>query len=742
MQLDLALLWKQTLHILWSSQDNIFFENKNNYDSLIHIINDHNHLYYIENNPIISDEEYDKIFSLLKEFESLHPEYINDQSPTQILTEQYNIQSSFQKANHESAILSLQNTYSITDIKERYESISLLINKKINESETDARISLISNELRFSLEPKYDGLAIILTYEKGSLVRAVTRGDGYTGDDVTANIKTIKNIPLHIKDTKRVIVRGEVMMPKSVWGKINLLREENNEEPFSNTRNAAAWSLKLLDTNEVAKRWLICYIYDILQWPEDSLQYFENLNNLTDNTNGYTLDEMLVLIENESLKQRLLAADVDFDGLVIKVKDPLIRKLAWETNHHPRWAIAYKFPAQQIASQINSIERQVWRTGILTPVANITPVNLSWVTISRVSLHNVDFITGKWIQENDRVWIQRSGEVIPYIVSVITQRRDGSEKKVDPTSIYCPECNTQASIVTNRVGSKKTPLITTQLICPNKDCPGILKEKLKHFVSKNAMNIASLGDATLELLVDQHILRSLSDIYSLTKPEVIFLLKRFPGIGEKKIDTFIEEINGSKSNPLWRFLNGLGISGIGIKLAKEIEKHLWYRPIEAYTIEQMFAIIVNPEFLHSIYGVGEKLIQELQTWNESLSNKILLESFSSAGILPIIGTKQDNWSKNKKTICITGTFSLTRSELEFYITQAGYQFSSTLTKSTDYLLVWEHAGSKKDKAWPNTKVLDNIQEIYSLLHISTPLFQEDSLSQDKTSGGKMQSLFG
>ena len=741
MQLNSSLLWQETQHILWLSQNNIFFEDKNNYDILIHTLNDHNHLYYIENNPIISDGEYDTLFSLLKEFESLHPEYINDQSPTQILSEQYNIQGSFQKSNHESSILSLQNTYNTEDIQERYDSISGMINKKANESDQYSRI-LESTELLFSVEPKYDGLAIVITYEKWKLVRAVTRWDGYTGDDVTANIKTIKNLPLTIQETKKIIVRWEVMMPKSVWQNINVTREENNEEPFSNTRNAAAWSLKLLDTNEVAKRWLICYIYDILQWPQDSIIFFENLNDLTNQQQGYTLEQTITLITDETLKKKLLSADVDFDGLVIKLLHPLLRELLWDTNHHPRRAIAYKFPTQQIATQIISIERQVWRTGILTPVANLTPVTLSGVTISRVSLHNIDFITRRWIHISDRVWLQRSGEVIPYIVWVITQRRDGSEKAINPETVFCPECKTKASIITNIVGTKKSPITTTQLICPNTECPGILREKLKHFVSKNAMNIASLGDATLDVLVDQKILQSLSDLYSLTDSEVIFLLKRFPGIGEKKVDILIEEINGSKKNPLWRFLNGLGISGIGIKLAKEIEKHLWYRPVQAHTLEQIFSIITNPDFLNSIYGVGEKLIQEIQTWIKNPHNKILLENFSSYHLLPTTSETREVWAKNKKTICITGTFPLPRSELEFYITQSGYQFSPTLTKNTDYLLIWEHAGSKKDKAWPNTKVLDNIQEIYSLLHISSPLFTTKEEEKSSPSWGAMQSLFG
>ena len=330
-------------------------------------------------------------------------------------------------------------------------------------------------------------------------------------------------------------------------------------------------------------------------------------------------------------------------------------------------------------------------------MAHLTPTALSGVTISRVSLHNLDFIRSKGIKLYDRVRLQRSGEVIPYIVSVITQRRDETQKDINPDSIQCPACSSHAQIVENVVGTKSNPTITTQLYCPNHDCPGILKEKLKHFVSKNAMNIASIGESTLDLLVDQSLLHSLSDIYTLTQPETIFLLKRFPGIGTKKVDTFIDEIIASKSNPLWRFINALGISGIGIKLAKEIEKHLHYRPNPTHTIDQMFEAITTTEFLESIYGVGEKLIIELQEWYINPINKTLLSNFDRYGINPTLQNTSTTSSTQKKSICITGTFPLTRSEMEFSINQSGFQFTPTLTKTTDYLFVGDNAGSKKDK---------------------------------------------
>jgi DNA ligase (NAD+) len=742
MNIDIQSLSNQTQSLLASSQSSDFFQEASNYNDLIDCIIDHNHLYYIENSPIISDKDYDTLFQLLKEFESLRPEYIRDYSPTQKIVWQYEIQTEFKKSNHQTAILSLQNTYNSEDITERYGSIITMLTKKIEDIEDNAKKEELTTKfqnLEFTIEPKYDGLSIVLTYHDGKLYKAVTRGDGYTWDDVTENIKTINNLPHIIPEKNTIILRGEVLMPTSIRKKINQEREDNGEEPFANTRNAAAWSVKLLDTNEVAKRWLACYIYDALQWQETNLQYFSQyISPVLPPHNS--LQDIIDIINNPNTKDTLLKADIDFDGLVIKVIDPEIRELLGSTNHHPRRAIAYKFPAQQIATQIESIDRQVWRTGILTPVANLTPTELSGVTISRVSLHNRDFITTKDIQLHDRVWLQRSGEVIPYIVGVITNRRANTQK-IQPDDIHCPACITKTQKIENTVGTKTKPEITTQFICPNHDCPGILKEKLKHFVSKNCMNISSVGEAIIDMLVDQQILNSLSDIYTLTSPEKIFVLKRLPGIAEKKIDTFIDEINKSKNNSFRRLLNGLWISGIGIKLAKEISSQLEKcGRNDIKNIEEAFSIITNQEFISSIFGIGDKLIEELNNRYTDSDNKKLLKEFQKYGLkfhTPISKV----WATNTKTICITWTFPLSRSELEFYITQAGYTFSPNLTKSVDYLLVGEHAGSKKDKIWPNTKIIDNREEIYSLLNISVPLFEDPNQTKNTTNNNQMQSLF-
>ena len=762
---DIILQETQSLQRILSDQNFLQSSKKeieDIYDRLITTLIDHNHLYYIDNTPLITDTEYDWLFDGLKKIENHYPDIIRDDSPSQTIIGQYDVQTNFEKSDHTTPILSLQNTYNSEEITDRYESITNMLNKKIseieNEEEKNNLIYKIQN-LSFLVQPKYDGLAIVLTYTSGKLMKAVTRGDGYTGDDVTENVKTIKNLPRTLSSlggkmsegqkgnqNNDIIVRGEIMMPKSVRKSLNIIRQENGEEPFSNTRNAAAGSLKLLDTNEVAKRWLVCYIYDVVQWDSQILQEFSQFQ-WPQQWNTCTIDNIISLINTTSTKEDLLKADIDFDGLVIKIANPEIRALLWSTNHHPRRAIAYKFPTQQIATQIESIERQVWRTGILTPVANLTPIELSGVTISRVSLHNRDFITQKDIQLHDRVRLQRSGEVIPYIVGVITNRRSNTQRKIDADTIVCPACMSHAQRIENEVGTKTKPQISTQFFCPNQSCPGILKEQLKHFVSKNCMNIASIGESLIDMLVDQHLITSLSDLYTLTKPDKIFLLKRFPGIATKKIDTLIEELEKSKINEFRRFLNALGIPGIGIKLAKEIEKALsahlassWGEPsgLEGSHINKLFQTISSPDFLASIYGIGDTLTEELDHRVHTTNNITLLTQFEHYRITPILPTTHNSQLANQ-SICITGTFPISRSELEFYITQAWYIFSPTLTKTVNYLFVWDNAGSKKDKIWPNTNIISNREEICTMLDISVPLFES---KKELSLGWEMQSLFG
>lgn len=731
--INTTALGKQTQNLLKNIRQKDFFEDHTHYDLLLSCVIDHNHLYYLDNDPIISDYEYDQLFDALKKFESLYPEYINKDSPTQQLIEQYDIQTEFQKSNHWVPILSLQNTYNAQDILDRSKSIATMLSKKIPYTQQE-----IQEKFLFDIEPKYDGLWVVLSYEYGRLVKAVTRGDGYTGDDVTANTMTIQNLPKILEDhthIETIIVRGEVMISKSTLQHLNTEREQNGEQVFSNTRNAAAWSLKLLDTNEVAKRWLMCYVYDVLYGPREILTYFDHVSLTNQKTNKISLDSILSLVKDNWIKKTIDTADLDFDGLVIKLSQSEYRDLLWSTNHHPRRSIAYKFPAQQASAQILDVDRQVWRTWILTPVAQLTPTLLSWATISRVSLHNIDFIQSKDIRKKDRVWIQRSWKVIPYVVAVIFDRRDWSESLLSKEDVSCPACWTPSQAISNIVGTKSNPISTTQLICPNPDCVGILQEQLKHFVSKQAMNIASIGDATLELLISQWLLKNISDIYTLHTPEKIFNLKRFPWIGEKKVEKFIEEIEESKNQPLRRIINAVGIPWVGIKLAKEIEKHLMTWPHSPTKLEEIFQLIISTPFLEHIHGIGEKTRSDLWVRYQNHSN--MIQHLQHHGVRGVYAHNPKDPFTKKQTIAITGTFPITRSKLQYYIEEAGFDYQSSITQKTNYLLVWKNPWEKAKKIGAKTTVLKDYKEIYNILGISEPLFD----SEETSSWWAMQSLF-
>jgi len=403
------------------------------YQLFIDTIVDHNHLYYIDAKPIISDVEYDELFSYLKAIEEYYPSIISWYSPTQALI--WQLSDWFKKANHKTPLLSLENSYNEEDIRDWAQRFWKIAEKQWR------------SKWKYLLEPKFDGLSVEFVYQNWKLTQAITRWDWRLWEDITANVLMIPCMPKTIQEKEELHFRGEVLMPKSQLEKLNKEREAKWLTVFSNTRNAAAWSLKLLDSNEVWKRWLIVAIYEQLSWtPQNWEKLWLPTFNLPEKFR-YTesIDDIVWWCLNPEVKQFLEEQDIDFDWLVIKVCDisnddkPSIREILWRTEHHPRWAIAYKFPAQQVSSQIQSVDFQVWRTWIITPVANIAPVQLSGATISRVSLHNFDFIKTKEIKNKDYVWVQRSWEVIPYIVWSIKERRDWNEVEIRAPEV-CPVC--------------------------------------------------------------------------------------------------------------------------------------------------------------------------------------------------------------------------------------------------------------------------------------------------------------
>lgn len=452
------------------------------YPDLISLIGQHNKLYYIDSMPVISDTQYDELFAYLKKAEQSFPQHIRAESPTQRLT--YQLQESFAQAEHPVPLLSLENSYDADDLKDWDKSLqNVLAKHQKNNSEESAEGEAIIPDmapLTYTCEPKYDGISIELIYRNGEFTQAITRGDGYVGEDITANVKTVLSVPFFLKDRtiNTLRVRGEIVMTKKGFARVNEERQANGEQLFANARNATSGSLRQLDTSITAKRGLVCYVYDVLESSTDAgATHAETLEFLKEQ--GFmvfpwlkrctTIDTVITLCLDVHTKQTFEKQEIDFDGIVVKVNEHATRQILGETNHHPRRAMAYKFPAQQIVTKLLSVDRQVGRTGILTPTANLEPVMLSGVTISRASLHNADFIKDKDILLGDSVRIQRSGEVIPYVLSPVHNARTGQETEIEiPT--HCPVCQTP-------VVRSKTDI---HIYCPSSVCPAQIKGKIAY----------------------------------------------------------------------------------------------------------------------------------------------------------------------------------------------------------------------------------------------------------------------
>ena len=659
------------------------------YTDLIDCLVDHNHQYYVESSPIISDKEYDDLFAYLKKIEELHPEIISSNSPTQSLVGQ--VSDGFEQAKHTIKLASLENTYNAEDLIDRDERIRKILEKE-----------WLSDNLTYIIEPKFDGISVELIYKDGKFHQAITRGDGRVWEDITTNVKTIKNIPQKLKNPVDIAVRGEIMMPKSVWKDINKEREENGEIPFANTRNAASGSIKLLDSKEVAKRWLVCYVYDTLCHSDlKELESESNWSVIANENEAIHLEsfwlptyprkkevnsiqEVVDICLDQQIKKQLESEDYDFDWLVIKVKDQHHRDILWSTDHHPRWAVAYKFPAQLASTQILSVDFQVGRTWIITPVANLEPVELSGVTIKRVSLHNFDFIKEKDLHIWDYVRIQRSGEVIPYIVSVINERRSNDTKEIEMPG-KCPSCGWK---VKNE---------DIHYYCSNSQCPAKLKEQILHFVSKNCMDIQGIWDSIVDILVDQKIVQNIADIYRIPEHSTQILLRKFPGIGDKKVSEIVKEIEESKQQPLRRLINGLGISHVGKKMAQDIVQAMVSQ--QPVCLEDILHILTDRDFLITVYGIGGKTLDALVDYFSDTQNQEMLMHLRDIGMKFRVDTNgYDLYTEKKESFSITGTFPVSRDLIVSTLEKEWYIFHDNPTKSTQLMLIGEKAGSKREKA--------------------------------------------
>ena len=647
-------------------------EIKKIYQNLIDCLWDHNHLYYIDSAPIISDFEYDQLFAYLKKIEEDFPYLISWNSPTQKLVNQ--IQDWFNKWIHKAPLLSLENSYNATDLIERADRA-----KKVGEKEW------IDTNFKYLVEPKFDGLSIELIYEDWIFTQWITRWDGYIWEDVTANVKTIKSIPQKLKIQISWICsfRWEVLIWKDELEKINKERELKWETAYANTRNLASGSLKQLDPNITAQRNLQCCTYEIIYSEQQINNSLEELGLPVHPRHKEfdTIQQVVDLCENPETKELLKQENIDFDWLVIKIIwQENIDKLG-TTAHHPRRWIAYKFPAEQISTQIESVDFQVWRTGIITPVANLVPVQLSWVTISRVSLHNFDFIKEKDIHFKDFVWIQRSGEVIPYITSVIKESR--TDENLISAPLFCPSCNWP---ITN---------IDIHYYCKNPNCPAQIKEKIIRFVSKDCMDIEWIWDSIVDILVEHNIISNVADLYKLLDFETERVVRRFPWFADKKVSEIKSQLTESKSKDFWRLLNGLWIPWIGKKTAKDICNWIAKNLNWKTTLQDITKYLTDQEFLTWIYWVGEKIIEWIIQYRQD--NQELLKHLENLW-LNFNCYQETTQDSDAKHFCITWSFEISRPEIIAEMEKNWFVFDSNPTKNTNIMFIWEKPGSKATKA--------------------------------------------
>jgi len=625
-------------------------------------------LYYVFNQPKISDREYDELFSELKELEQKNQQLITPDSPTQRVSGRP--LEGFTTVRHAIRMLSMDNTYNAEELRAFDERV---------------RKQLEGMDYDYVVELKIDGLAISLRYEDGVLVTAATRGDGRVGDNVTANVRTIKAVPLVLRgdNIPAVLeVRGEVYMPASAFAELNKLRTEAGEPAFANPRNAAAGSLKLLDARITATRNLSFFAYAMGELSEplgenhyQTLQKFKEFG-LPVNPHikkAKDIDEVIDICLASSEKR--LKLDYQIDGMVIKVNRFDQQNILGATARAPRWCISYKFAAEQAETVVESIDVQVGKSGILTPVANLTPVQLSGTTVKRASLHNFDELNRLGVRSGDTVIIEKAGEIIPQVVEVKKELRPADTKPFElPTE--CPNC--ASAVAKDEDG--------VYIRCLNPDCPGQLKERLKYFADRGQMDIENLGTALIEQLVEAGLVKSFADLYKLKKPVLIGLER----MAEKSADNVIKAIEASKSQPLWRFIAALGIRHIGGQSAQILAEHFG-------SLEMLMN--AKQEELADIDQIGPTMAESVFNYFRDSKYKLVIDELLAAGMKPEQPKTQRSDKFAGKTIVVTGSLEkLTRQQIEQAIRQAGAKSSSSVSKKTDFVLAGSNPGSKLDKA--------------------------------------------
>lgn len=630
------------------------------------------YLYYVLDAPEITDAEYDRMMVRLRELEARYPDSIPADSPTQRVGGRAS--SQFTEVRHLEPLLSLGNVFSAEELRAFDERV---------------RSGLpAGSKVEYVMEPKIDGLACSLIYENGKLVRAATRGDGIVGENVTANVRTIRSIPLTLKVPEGeavpelLDVRGEVYMPRQAFMRLNEQRAERGESEFANPRNAAAGSLRQLDPQVTASRSLSFFAYYLVGEGAQP-KHSESLALLA--RYGFKVSENYKVVENidEAIKyigdfnELRQGLSYDTDGAVIKVNDVYQQRILGATGKDPRWATAYKYPPEQAETTLEDIDWRVGRTGVLTPTAVLTPVKLSGSVISRATLHNEDFIRAKDIRIGDRVVINKAGEIIPEVLRVVVEKRTGDEKEVEIPNV-CPECGWRVE----RQGEEAA------IRCTNPHCPALGREGLIHFVSRDAMNIDGCGPSVINALLDAGLVRDAADLYSLRKEDLLKLER----MGEKSADNLLAALDESKKNELDKLLFALGIRHVGAKVARILAT-------EFGSMEKLQQ--AQPEELAQIRDIGDKIAESAVTWLNVPANIDLLERLAAAGLTMTFtppASQEDNPFFGK-TLVFTGTMpTLGRAEAKTMAQDVGAKVSGSVSKKTDYVIAGAEAGSKLEKA--------------------------------------------
>lgn len=644
---------------------------KDKINSLRKELHEYNYQYYVLDNPDISDYEFDLKLKELQDLENNHPEFYDSNSPT--LRVGGTVTKEFQSSTHNNPMFSLDNSYSIDELKDWEKRLR----------------KFIDQEIEYTCELKFDGVSINLLYEEGKLIRAVTRGDGIQGDDVTVNVKTIPTVPLVLKGNypNRFEARGEIVMPLEGLRKLNKERVSNDEEPFKNTRNTASGSLKLQDSHEVSKRPLECLLYSIKAENNSTLDsQFDVLNkakgwgfNVSKNyTIAKSIDKVHEFVNYWEKNRNELPYDID--GIVIKVNSFLQQEILGYTSKFPRWAIAYKFKPDQAQTKLLSISYQVGRTGSITPVANLASVELAGTVVKRASLHNSDFINKMDLRINDFVYLEKGGDIIPKIVGIVKEKRANDSTPINYIS-SCPEC--------------KSPLVKNEgeanHYCMNKNhCSPQISGRIQHFISRKAMDIDGLGDETVALLVNSGIIKDYSDLYKLKIQDVIGLER----MAEKSSINLVDGIKKSLDIPFERVLYALGIRHVGATVAKTLARH--YKSIDSL----MLADVLE---LESVDEIGEKIASSVKEFFNDKKALEIINTLKLHGLqFEIIENNNEQLSEKliNKSIVISGVFEkYSRDELKKLIELNGGKISSSISKNTSFILAGENMGpSKKQKA--------------------------------------------